>query len=65
MGEFFKILSKQKKAILAYIVLFFILTLFIHSIFKPKFYGFEFSVPIIVVILLIDIILTYKFKYRK
>lgn len=44
MGEFFKILSKQKKAILAYIVLFFSLTLEIHLIFEPKFYGFEFSV---------------------
>ena len=53
-----------KKAVIAYIITFIILTLVGYKIVNAGWYGLQFSLPVIGISLIVDFILTYL-KYKK
>lgn len=65
MKEFLKMLP-YKPALMVYLFVFLLLTA-VGKYFGHDWYGFKFSIPIILVTLIIDLLATYKMfkKWRK
>lgn len=65
MRNFLKMLP-YKPALMVYLFVFLILTV-VGKIFSYDWYGFKFSIPIILISLIIDLMATYKLysKWRK